>query len=102
MVRNITAGAGQTCGQTPDRAGLRSRLPTFTRSQLPEEGSPSAAGIKNLTASSGDTSDAGSVSVLGRSPGIGNGNVLQYSCLENSMDRGGWQATAHGVANSWT
>ena len=66
MVRNITAGAGQTCGQTPDRAGLRSRLPTFTRSQLPEEGSPSAAGIKNLTASSGDSTDGGSISGSGR------------------------------------
>ena len=42
--------------------------------------------VKNLTASSGDTRDTGSVSVLGRSPGIGNGNVLQYSCLENSTD----------------
>ena len=58
--------------------------------------------VKNLTASSGDTRDASSVSVLGRSPGIGNGNVLQYSCLENSMDRGGWQATAHGATKSMT
>ena len=58
--------------------------------------------VKNLTASSGDTRDASSVSVLGRSPGIGNGNVLQYSCLENSMDRGGWQATAHRVVKSQT
>ena len=40
--------------------------------------------------------------VSGRSPGEGNGNRLQYSCLENSMDRGKWQATVHGVAKSWT
>ena len=38
----------------------------------------------------------------GRSPGVGNGNSLQYSCLENSMDRGAWQATVHGVAKSQT
>ena len=37
---------------------------------------------------------------LGRSPGEGNGNPLQYSCLENSMDRGAWQATVHGIAKS--
>ena len=39
---------------------------------------------------------------LGRSSGEGNGKPLQYSCLENSMDRGGWRATVHGVAKSWT
>ena len=42
--------------------------------------------------------DVGSVPGLGRSPGEGNGNLLQYSCLENSVDRGAWQATVHGVA----
>ena len=46
--------------------------------------------------------DPASTSGLGRSPGEGNGNTLQFSCLENSMDRGGWQATVHGVAKSWT
>ena len=39
---------------------------------------------------------------VGRSPGLGNGNLLQYLCLENSMDRGSWWAIVHGVANSWT
>ena len=39
---------------------------------------------------------------LGRSPGGEHGNLLQYSCLENSMDRGAWQATVCGVAKSWT
>ena len=42
--------------------------------------------------------DLGSIPGLGRSPGEGNGYPLQYSCLENPMDRGGWQATVHGVA----
>ena len=46
--------------------------------------------------------DPGSISGLGRSPGEGNGYPLQYSCLENSMDRGVWPATAHGVAKSRT
>ena len=44
--------------------------------------------------------DPGLISGLGRSPGEGNGNPLQYSCLENSMDRGDWQATVHGVARA--
>ena len=39
---------------------------------------------------------------LGRSPGVGNGNPLQYSCLENSMDRGAWRAMVHKIANNWT
>ena len=46
--------------------------------------------------------DLGSIPGLGRCPGEGSGNPLQYSCLENSMDRGAWQATVHGVAKSQT
>ena len=46
--------------------------------------------------------DPGSIPGLGRSSGKGNGNPFQYSCLENSMDRGAWGATVHGVAKSWT
>ena len=46
--------------------------------------------------------DAGSIPGSGRSPADGNGNPLQYSCLENSMDRGGWRATVHGIAKSQT
>ena len=53
--------------------------------------------VKNLPANAGDISDAGSIPGLGRSPGEGNGNPLQYSCLENSMDRRAWWATVHGV-----
>jgi len=44
----------------------------------------------------------GSIPGSGRSPGVGNGNPLQYSCLENFMDRGAWQATFPGAAESWT
>ena len=50
--------------------------------------------VRNLPASAGDL---GSIPGLGRSPGGGNGNPLQYSCLENCMDRGAWRATVHGV-----
>ena len=46
--------------------------------------------------------DLGSIPGLRRSPGEGDGNPLQYSCLENPMDGGAWQATVHGVAKSWT
>ena len=46
--------------------------------------------------------DPGSILISGRSPGEGNGNSLQYSCLENSMDRGAWWAAVHGVAKSQT
>ena len=46
--------------------------------------------------------DLGSIPGSGQSPGEGNGNPLQYSCLESSMDRGTWWATIHGIAKSWT
>ena len=55
-------------------------------------------GVKNLPGNAGDTRDTGSISGSGRFPGIRNVNPLQYSCLENPMDRGDWQATIHGVA----
>ena len=56
--------------------------------------------VKNPPAHAEDTTDVSSTSVLGRFPGEGNGNPLQYSCLENSMDKGAWRATAHGVTKS--
>ena len=55
--------------------------------------------VKNPPA---NTEDVGSIPRSGRSPGEGNGNPLQYSCLENPMDRGGWRATVHGVTKSRT
>ena len=58
--------------------------------------------VKNPLASAGDIRDAGSISRLGRSPGGGHGNPLQYSCLENPMDRGAWPATVHRVTKSRT
>ena len=58
--------------------------------------------VENLPADVGDKRDSGSVPGLWRFPGVGNGNPLQYSCLENSMDRKAWWATVHEVAKSWT
>ena len=55
--------------------------------------------VKNPPASTGDTD---SVHEQGRSPGVGKGNPLQYSCLENSMDRGAWWVTVRGVAKGQT
>ena len=54
--------------------------------------------VENLPANVGSAGDAGLISGLGGSPGVGNGNPLQYSCLENSMDRGDWWAPVHEVA----
>ena len=58
--------------------------------------------VKNPSANAGDPRDVGLIPGLGRSPGAENGNPVQYSCLENSMERGAWQGTVHGVAKSWT
>ena len=62
-------------------------------------GFPAGSAGKESTCNAGDL---GSIPGLGRSPEEGNGNPLQYSCLENSMDRGAWWATVHGVAKSDT
>ena len=58
--------------------------------------------VKSLLASAADIRDTGLISGLGRSPGEGHGNSLQYSGLEDPMDRGAWQAIVHGVAESDT
>ena len=56
--------------------------------------------VKNLPDNAGDIRDIGSIPGLGKSPGGGNGNPLQYACLKNPMDRGAWWATVHRVAKS--
>ena len=71
----------------------------FALSINPPLGFSSGTMVKNLPANTGDTRDTGSIPGSGRSLGVGNSNSLQYSCLENSMDRVAWQATVHGVAN---
>ena len=61
---------------------------------------PRGAVVKNPPANAGGTRDLGSIPGLGRSPGKGHDDPLQHFCLENSMDKGGWWATVHGVAES--
>jgi len=61
-------------------------------------GSPGSTVVKNQSANAGGARDVGLMPGSGRCPGEGNGNPLQYSCLENSMDRGAWWVTVHGVA----
>ena len=58
--------------------------------------------VKNLPANAGDSGDMDSIPGLGRSPGEGNGYPLQYSCLENSMDRRAWQSSVHEVTKDRT
>ena len=55
-----------------------------------------------LVVNAGDVRDVGSIPGLGKSPGGGHGNPLEYSCLENPMDRRTWWTTIHGVPKSWT
>ena len=65
-------------------------------------GFPGGLTVKIPPASAGDSGDEGSMPGLGRSPGGGNGNPLQYSCLENSMDRRAWRDAVHEVRKSQT
>ena len=65
-------------------------------------GLPGDASGKEPTTNAGHAGDVGSIPGSGRSPGGGNGNPLQYSCLENPMDREAWWVIVHGVAKSWT
>ena len=61
---------------------------------------PGGSDGKNSPANAGDTRNSGLISGSGRSPGEGNGNPLQYSCLGSPMDKGAWRATVHGIAKS--
>ena len=77
-------------------------LTIFVVEQMNKKGFPGGSVVKDLPASAGDAGDVGLIPESGRSPGGGNGNPLQYSCLKNSNGRGAWQATVHGVTKSWT
>ena len=69
---------------------------------MKKKGFPDGADGKESACNAGDIRDPGLIPGTGRSPGEENGYPLQYSCLENSMVRGAWRATVHGVANSQT
>ena len=81
------------CFHIPDPSGFKEGY---------HKGFPGGSAGKELPANEKDTKDKGLIPGSGRSPGEGYGNLLQYSCLENSMDRGTWRTTVHGVAKSWT
>ena len=68
--------------------------------QCSESAYPMALAVKNLPVNAGNIRDAGSIPGSGRSSGGGNGDLLQYSCLENHMDRGAWWVVVHGVTKS--
>ena len=101
---------GLTAGSRPSTANPQSlslqQTWTCSWAQSPAQpaqlASQEVLEVKNLPASAGDVRDMGSIPGLGRSPGGGHGNPLQYSYLENPMDRGAWQAIVHGVTKSWT
>jgi len=69
---------------------------------IPCLGFPGGSVVKNPPANAGDAGDSVSISGSGRSPGGGNGNPLQYSCLENPIDKGAWWVTVHGVTKNQT
>ena len=75
-------------------------LPFWVPAHVSCWGFPGGSVVKNPPANAGDAEDAGLIPGSGRSPGVGNGNLLQCSCLENSMDRGAWWLTVHGVSVS--
>ena len=79
----------------PDFLGLNLSSATYW-------GFPGSTKVKNPPANAGNAGDAALIPGLGRFPRVGNGNPHLYSCLENSMDRGAWQATVHAIAESRT
>ena len=72
------------------------------RAFVQTSGFPGGTVVKNPPANAVDARDVGSIHGLGRSPGEGNGNSIQYSFLKKTIDRGAWRATVHGVAKSQT
>ena len=74
----------------------------FKRLAIPKGASQVMLVVKNPPTNAGDIRDVGSIPGAGRSPGGGHGNLLQYSCLENPMDRGDWWVAVHRVSKSWT
>ena len=74
----------------------------FWRQVTTCQGFPGGSVVKSSSANAGDSGDTGSILGSGRSPGVGNGSPLQYSCLKHIMNRGAWQATVYGIAKSQT
>ena len=101
-----TLGASQVVSARTIQKFYFQLLSTLLEMRLPYKHTLGASQVvlvvKNPPVKAGIRRNMGSIPGSGRSPGGGNGNPLQYSCQENSMDRGSWQATAHGVTKSRT
>ena len=93
---------GQTTNSVFSITAYRRPKGTFCPNQYCHALYSTSTVVKNLPANSGDARVVGSVPGSGRSPGVGSGNPLHYSCLENSMDREVWRATVHRITNSQT
>ena len=91
--------SGGTCAVMTGPRSPVSTLPEITGRFL---GFPGWFSHKESTCNAGTAGDVSLIPGLGRSPGGGHGNPLQYSCLENPMDQGAWRATVHRVSKSWT
>ena len=98
MATSVLYGRVEYFRQRPN--GLQVRI--FTVCYPLQRGFPGGSVVKNQSANAGDVRDVGLIPGLGRSPGVGNGNPLQYSCLKIPMDRGAMWSTDHGVAKSKT
>ena len=98
--RNRGAWWAAVYGVAQSRTRLKRLSGSSSSSSIPLSGFPGGVVVKNSPASAGDERDVGSIPGSRSSPGVGNGNLLQYSCLESSVDRGAWQATVHGITKS--
>ena len=96
---SCSAMRGDSCTSVMSTPSLLSWLAAFIKQNT---GFPDGLAHKESTCSAGDTEDTGSIPGWGRAPGEGNGSLLQYSCLENPIDRGTWLVTGHGVAKHQT
>ena len=85
-----------------DRRAWWAAVPGLQSQTQPSDFHLQASLVAQIVESAHNAGDLGSIPELGRSLGEGNGNPLQYSCLENPMDRGAWEATVHGVTKSCT
>ena len=72
----------------------------FLINSIQQEDFPNGSAGKEFACNTGDTGDAGMIPGSGRSPGVGNDNALQYSCMKKSTDRGAWRAIVHGITKS--
>ena len=92
---------GTQGSHTMTETGIMHQRSPRINSKPQEVGSPGSSEVKNLPTNAGDTRGLGLIPGSGRSPGEGNGNPLQYSCLTNPMDGGAWRAVVLRIAKSW-